>query len=167
MTKTFYNLIHEELDVNPIEYLSELFFQETIYNILNYVDMRKIFPNAEFIAKYTNNNIGYHARECDIEIISIYKLNDEYIIYNPNYGSHGEESDLHIFDIEYHYGEDCNIEDFFKHTITICSNIDCDEIINKNSINDITFIVDIFKNVHKEKGNEMFLDYMKTYYQTL
>jgi hypothetical protein len=164
----FFELIEDrfeaEDDFDIWAYLQKLY--EFDCNAIGEIDISKILPGAVEIMNLEDYDIGYHSRECEAKKVSLYRYGDKFIEFSFDLSSAGIESDLDILSIRYHYG-DCDrtaVERFFTDTIKISDSIKCSAFIEKNNLNDLNSIIDLFNGVHAQNGHSKFRSYTKMRY---
>lgn len=116
-----------------------------------------IFPGIKQLGNYCDFNICYYGRECNAHAITLYDWTDYYIVYE--YYSDGDDCD--VLSISHNYENTIN---FFDTCFKVYNKKDFNTNIFLNKIDEITFCIDVFNSVHREKGYKYFSKFMKSKY---
>jgi hypothetical protein len=128
------------------------------------LDFSELLPGIELVAEYKDYDIGYHSRCCNCKAAVLYKYKDEYIVYSFDVEASGSESDLDALRIQYHYGNERTL-------LNECVNVynmddfDCEKFLNVSPVNDLSFMIDVFKGVYGENGLRHLKKYVSKRYK--
>lgn len=126
---------------------------------LDEISVKDFLPDSKEIMIYDNFNVCYEGRECEIESIQLYEYQNYYIKFHYDDGGH----EIDMFKIEHAFD---NYQNFMEIAFTVYEK----KYFNVNKflkpITKINCVMKFFKNIYPVNGEDLFLNYMKYYFNS-